>query len=39
MPEAELTTIVPELRALTHGAGSVSMAFDHYDVAPDHVAA
>ena len=28
-----------ELRALTHGAGTVSMAFDHYDVAPDHVAA
>jgi elongation factor G len=39
VPEAELTTVVPELRALTHGAGSVSMAFDHYDVAPDHVAA
>lgn len=38
VPEAELTTIVPELRALTHGAGTVSMAFDRYDAAPEEVA-
>lgn len=38
VPEAELATIVPELRALTHGAGTVEAAFDHYDVRPDDAA-
>jgi elongation factor G len=38
VPEAELTTVVPELRALTHGTGAVWMDFDHYEVAPEDVA-
>lgn len=38
VPEAELTTIVPELRALTHGAGTVEMAFARYEVAPSEAA-
>lgn len=38
VPEAELTTIVPELRALTHGAGAVWLEFDHYEIAPGEVA-
>lgn len=38
VPEAELTTIVPELRALTHGAGTVEMAFARYEIAPSEAA-
>lgn len=39
VPQAELATYVPELRSLSSGTADVTIVHDHYDVAPDHVAA
>ena len=38
-PTAELTRYAVDLRALTGGRGSFTMAYDHYDAVPDHLAA
>jgi elongation factor G len=38
VPEAELTTIASDLRALTGGQGTVTMAYDHHTEVPDAVA-
>jgi elongation factor G len=38
VPEAELITYVTDLRSLSSGNGSVTMAYDHHDEVPDHVA-
>ena len=37
-PTAELTRYAVDLRALTGGRGSFSVAYDHYDAVPDHLA-
>jgi len=38
-PTAELTRYAVDLRALTGGRGSFTVAYDHYDVVPEHIAA
>jgi elongation factor G len=38
VPEAELTSFVAEFRALTSGAGEVTMRYDHHEEVPDAVA-
>jgi elongation factor G len=38
-PTAELTRYAVDLRALTGGRGSFTVAYDHYDAVPDHLAA
>ncbi len=38
-PTAELTRYAVDLRALTGGRGSFSVAYDHYDAVPDHLMA
>jgi elongation factor G len=38
-PTAELTRYAIDLRALTGGRGSFSVAYDHYDAVPDHLVA
>jgi elongation factor G len=38
-PTAELTRYAVDLRALTGGRGSFSVAYDHYDTVPDHLTA
>ena len=36
-PTAELTRYAVDLRALTGGRGSFTVAYDHYDAVPDHL--
>jgi len=38
-PTAELTRYAVDLRALTGGRGSFTVAYDHYDAVPDHLVA
>jgi translation elongation factor EF-G len=38
-PRAELTRDAVDLRALTGGRGSFTVAHDHHDAVPDHLAA
>lgn len=38
VPEAEVLRYSTDLRSLTHGQGSFTMKFDHYDEVPDHIA-
>jgi elongation factor G len=38
VPEAELTTFVADLRALTSGAGELDLRYDHHDEVPPGVA-
>ena len=38
-PSAELTRYAIDLRALTGGRGSFTVAHDHYDAVPEHLAA
>jgi elongation factor G len=38
-PTAELTRYAVDLRALTGGRGSFTVAYDHYDAVPDHLTA
>ena len=38
-PTAELTRYAVDLRALTSGRGSFTVAYDHYDAVPDHLTA
>lgn len=38
VPQAELTSFVPELRSLTSGTGTVLMRYDHHDECPEHLA-
>jgi elongation factor G len=38
-PTAELTRYAVDLRALTGGRGSFTVAYDHYDAVPEHLAA
>ena len=38
-PTAELTRYAVDLRALTGGRGSFTVAYDHYDAVPDHLMA
>jgi elongation factor G len=38
VPEAELATIASDLRAVTSGRASVTVAYDHHDEVPDDVA-
>ena len=38
VPQAELTTAVPELRSLTSGTGRLTMRYDHHDECPEHLA-
>ncbi len=39
VPQGEVTSFVPELRALTSGTGAVTMRYDHHDECPEHLAA
>ncbi|QBI19759.1 elongation factor G [Egibacter rhizosphaerae] len=39
VPQAELTTYVPELRSLTRGTARVDIVHDHYDFVPEHLGA
>jgi elongation factor G len=36
-PTAELTRYAVDLRAITGGRGSFTVAYDHYDAVPDHL--
>jgi elongation factor G len=36
-PTAELTRYAVDLRAITGGQGSFTVAYDHYDTVPDHL--
>ena len=36
-PTAELTRYAVDLRALTSGRGSFTVAYDHYDAVPEHL--
>jgi elongation factor G len=38
VPEAELTTFIADVRALTSGAGEVAMGYDHHEEVPEAVA-
>ncbi len=38
-PTSELTRYAVDLRALTGGRGSFTVAYDHYDVVPEHLVA
>ena len=37
-PTSELTRYAVDLRALTGGRGSFTVAYDHYDAVPEHLA-
>jgi elongation factor G len=39
VPTSELTRYAVDLRALTGGRGSFTVAYDHYDAVPEHLAA
>jgi len=38
VPQAEMTRYAIDLRSMTHGRGTFSMKFDHYDEVPQHLA-
>lgn len=38
VPQKEIQTYAQDLRSITHGEGSFTFEFSHYDVAPHHVA-
>jgi len=38
VPQAEMTRYAIDLRSMTHGRGMFTMAFDHYEEVPAHLA-
>jgi elongation factor G len=38
VPQSEMTRYAIDLRSMTHGRGAFSMAFDHYEEVPSHLA-